>query len=384
MNAVEPPFPIVRVSSPDPFERGRLIGEGARERIYETVAQYGETFAHYTDLSWAEATVFAERFRDPIAAYDESILDEIDGIAAGAGLQPADILALNARTEIMFGLSEVAAAECTSFFAGSTITASGKPLLGQNWDWRPRAANSTTLFEIDPVDRPAFLMVAEAGLVGKLGFNSAGVGMVMNTLISGIDKGDPGVPSHVVMRAVLSAADIEEAVAAVVRSRRASSANLLIADANGTAVNLEAGPGGIENLVMTHPEGDIITHSNHFVCSRPFPDLMPAWNPDSLERIDRMRELIEAQSGAVTAETMTEILSDHDSLPGAICCHPDDAKPVVERFMTVASWILDLSSLTVRIAAGNPCENEYQLFEPAFASGSSVDSAGEPISAPVL
>jgi isopenicillin-N N-acyltransferase-like protein len=341
-----------------------------RERIIETMAHYAETFAHYANLSWPEAALLAEQFREPIAAYDEEILAELDGMAAGASLRPADILAINARTEIMFGYSSLPAvppAECTSFFAGPEVTADGNSLLGQNWDWRPRAAASTTLLEIDPCDRPAFMMLVEAGLIGKIGFNSAGVGTAVNMLISDVDEGNPLVPVHVLMRAALAGRDIEEAVAAVVRSHRGSSLNMVIADSDGTAVDLEVGPGGIANVVMIPPQNDVITHSNHFTCARSFFDVGANNYPDSLERIARLRELIEAEAGSLTAEKMTGLMSDHATLPNAICKHLDEDMPDVERFKTVASWVVDLTTQTVLIAAGNPCESAYQPLRPNFA-----------------
>ena len=53
-------------------------------------------------MAWDEACAQADRFIAPIEAYEARYLEEMRGIAAGAGVGLSDILALNLRTEIMF------------------------------------------------------------------------------------------------------------------------------------------------------------------------------------------------------------------------------------------------------------------------------------------
>jgi hypothetical protein len=74
-------FPTIPVSSADPFERGRQYRTQAAEYIKGSVEVYEETFAYYTGLDWPEIRALAREFREPIAAYDERIIREIDGIA---------------------------------------------------------------------------------------------------------------------------------------------------------------------------------------------------------------------------------------------------------------------------------------------------------------
>jgi hypothetical protein len=123
---VDTPFPLVRVAAADPRERGRIIGE--------------------------------------------AMLAELEGIAEGAALDREDVLAINARSEIMFGRGLTPPPECTVFFADPTATADGHVLLGQNWDWRPRTAATVTIFEVDQgPERPAYFTVAEAGVAIEAG-----------------------------------------------------------------------------------------------------------------------------------------------------------------------------------------------------------------------
>jgi hypothetical protein len=93
----------------------RWAGEAARGRVAESVAAYQEAFGHYTGLTWSEVTTLAMEFAGPIAAYDGAILEEIEGLAEGAAVDLSDLLAINARTEIMFGLEVSGPPECTPF-----------------------------------------------------------------------------------------------------------------------------------------------------------------------------------------------------------------------------------------------------------------------------
>jgi isopenicillin-N N-acyltransferase like protein len=362
-------FPFVRVSSADPFERGRQYGERAAEYIRGSVDVYEETFAYYTGLNWPEVRKLAAEFREPISAYDEGIMREIEGIAQGAGLAVEDVLAINVRTEVMYGIAAAATAECTSFYVGPGASANGHVLLGQNWDWRKRCEKTTILVEIDQGSgAPTFVMLAEAGLVGKLGFNDHGLAVAANLLISDLDRGERLVPFHVVLRGILNSRTIEEALAAIVRSKRAASANYLLGSAAGAGVNVETGPGGVETVFLVQPVDDLLAHANNFTCSITFGDLGVEKVPDSPSRTSRMDLNLREHYGTLTRDRLGELLRDHYGNPGSVCRHENEAEPRIERASTVASWVIDLTELVASICAGPPCCNEFQTFVPSFGT----------------
>jgi isopenicillin-N N-acyltransferase-like protein len=368
-------FPTFRASSADPFERGRQLGAASAAQVRGSVDVYTETFAHYTGLAWPEVRELAARFHDPIAAYDPEIAREIEGIAAGAELAVEDVLAINARSEIMFGLKVVPPSECTSFYVGPSASADGHVLLGQNWDWRPRTSETTILAEIEQGDRPAFVMCAEAGLVGKIGFNAAGIGVAANALVSDLDRGEPGVPFHVVLRGILNARTLEEAVGAVIRARRSASANYVIGSATGHGVNVETGPGGVEHAYLTHPEGDLLAHSNHFRCAISFCDVAVGEWLDSPVRVQTMADNLERDRGTLSLASIPALLTDHTGAPNSVCRHPDESLPVVERNSTVASWVIDLTDRVASLCRDTPCTGEFVPVTPAFAAETATAGA---------
>ncbi|MFN8217900.1 MAG: C45 family peptidase [Solirubrobacterales bacterium] len=363
------PFPHHRVASANPRTRGRELGAAAREQIHGSVAVYEETFAYHTGLAWAEVAELALEFAEPIAAYDPAMLAEIEGIAAGAGLSTADVLALNARTEIMFGLKVPPLPECTAFCAGPGATADGRVLLGQNWDWRTRTSETVASFEVDQgPGGPAFLMVAEAGLIGKTGFNEHGVGVVVNALVSDRDVGERLVPTHAVLRGILNSATVEEALAAIVRARRGASAAYTIAGPDGAAVCAEVGPGGLETVRLIAPAGGLLFHTNHFLGDAGLGDLGREMWADSVARLARIELLLGGRRGELSAALVEEALRDREGYPDAICRFPNPADHPVLRGSTVASVVMDLSARTADVTAGPPSESEYERLRPTFAA----------------
>lgn len=48
--------------------------------------------------------------------------------------------------------------------------------LAQNWDWMEAQKKNPIVLTITQAEKPTIKMVTEAGLIGKIGLNSAGVG----------------------------------------------------------------------------------------------------------------------------------------------------------------------------------------------------------------
>ena len=114
-------FPHVRVEG-SALDRGRAYGSQARDRVQRSVAAYRDVFADWAGWDWATVRREAARYEAPIAAFRPAYLEEIAGIAEGAGLDPGDVLAINVRTEVMFAAkARQAAAQrhapdgCTAF-----------------------------------------------------------------------------------------------------------------------------------------------------------------------------------------------------------------------------------------------------------------------------
>ena len=61
-------------------------------------------------------------------------------------------------------------------------------LLAQNWDWHPDLRASTVVWIVEHDDR-WFATLTEAGILAKIGLNSAGLGVCLNILRTTADGG---------------------------------------------------------------------------------------------------------------------------------------------------------------------------------------------------
>lgn len=349
-----------------PYERGLQYGKATAHLVERSLFHYVEVFKQRAGLDWKAAKEIARSYEAPIRAFLPDGLEEMRGIAEGAGIGLDDVLALNARSEIMFagaqrhGLVTGSSMECTSFAVLPEASASGHIIVGQNWDWLPFASETVLLLECHRQDEPSYATVVEAGLLAKVGFNEAGLGVCTNTLVSTKDDARPGVPYHVMLRALLDQETISAAVRLVSTAPRAFSANYLIAHADGFAVDLETMPGGPQAMTAALPTAGRIAHTNHFVyadLSR-F-DARVAHHPNSLFRLDMIQREMANAGHLMSVEGMQRILKDHRNRPDGICSHPDPAIPAYERRATISSVIADLVTGELWVANGPPCSNHY-------------------------
>jgi isopenicillin-N N-acyltransferase-like protein len=364
------PFPIVCVSG-DPRERGAEHGRLLSDRVALAVERYMERFAHFAQLDRTGARREARRYVEPIREYDHEILAEIEGVSEGASLVFEDVLAMNCRSELMFGSNVIM--ECSSFALQPSITADGHTYVGQNWDWAPDIADTLALVAIrQEPQKPDIVLLDEAGIVGRMGFNSSGLGLCTNTLIA--DQGQPdGVPYNVLLRGVLNSRRLDDAIGALIRPARAICSNYVIGDAGGQTMDVEVTPEQFDYVV---PRDGIITHGNHFAGPRiEVRDRSVEKWPDSLYRECRIRDMLQPHAPELRVEHMMEAMRDRFGHPHAVSRHADPTQSRFEQLQTIASLIVDCDDRECWIAAGPPDQGEYrhyelaQLFDSSSVSG---------------
>jgi isopenicillin-N N-acyltransferase-like protein len=362
--------PRIRVEGTH-YDRGRKYGAQARAQVQLSVQAYQRVFAYYAGWDWPQVRRAAAAFEAPIAAFRPAYLDEMRGIADGAGLDLADVLAINVRTEVMFAAKARQAplaarvrdlpAECSAFAVAPAPRVGGHQaatLLGQNWDWLLHAAQTLIVLEVSQDDGPDFVTVVEAGLLAKSGLNAAGLGLVTNALVTDADTGVPGLPYHVLLRAILDCATVTEALKVLQAGMRSSSANYLIAHASGAALDVEAAPGDFTRLYPRFPDRGLLLHTNHFLspCLSPAQDLSLWAMPSSAVRLQRLRT---ATPDPATLDDFRALLADHADYPHSICSHPDPNEHPLEQGATIASVLMDLKARRLWLAPGNPCQVPY-------------------------
>jgi isopenicillin-N N-acyltransferase like protein len=203
------------------------------------------------------------------------------------------------------------------------------------------------------------LTLTEAGIVGKIGINAAGLAMCINLLRSDSDSGGPVAPMHIILRRVLEEChSIDEAIALISNTPRCTSCNHMLADRSGAIADVEATPAG---QWVHRPTEGILTHTNHCTNSTlAMQDRYVREYPETRERDSRMQTL--AQSHPLTGNDLLAMLADHATSPYSICLHNDGDWSFIEQGESIASIIIDVTGGTLDVADGPPCEHGYHRY----------------------
>lgn len=337
------------------YEIGRQHGAAFAPLIRDNIKVYFGLFAHWANLGRDEVLSRARTFKPILDSFDHDLMEEIEGIAAGSGAALEEIIALNARTEIMFTDGAAKHGECTSMAALPEAVSARHTLIGQNWDWLARVKENSVVLEIEQRTKPRVLTFTEAGFVGKVGMNEAGLGLCANLLVTA--KTVPGVPFHLFCRGILNSKSLGEAIGLAYGCQPGAASNYMVAHRDGEAVDLEVSPDGTDYL---YASSGILNHTNHFESRLTVEDRAPKLVPDTIVRYCRSGRMLSRENGRISLETFKAILKDHFNYPNAICRHFDERLPETEQFQTNASILMDLTEGVMMVCRGSPCAGEYQ------------------------
>ena len=382
-------FPVIEVNG-SAFERGRQHGEQVRERVERSIATYARLFA-YCGMDWRDAQARAAPFRDVIGAFDAALLEEIEGIAAGAGRHLKEILALNARTEILppdypgepapqakalaernRGAGVPDWGECTALAVPRGASATGGTLLAQNWDWLGQQRGALILLRATEDDGTEVLTLTEAGMLAKIGLNSHGFGVCLNILRSRDDGTHPGVPVHVLLRALLRRRSVADAIEYAGRLAFGASSNVHCADVSGDCAGLECSPRG---LYVLRGKGATLCHTNHFLCIDPQAhEIALARSLSTRPRLARADALVadlNRVSPRLGVADLQRVLRDESEGYLSICRQPDPSLALELRLESVAGIVMELDKRVMHVAPDIPSKTGFTAVtlqrEGAFA-----------------
>jgi isopenicillin-N N-acyltransferase-like protein len=287
-----------------PGERGLQLGRAQREPIANTVSVYLRLFAEDRGLSRDDVEAAGAEVGERLETVRPDLVEEIAGIAAGAGQPEELLLAVNARTELLAG-GDFAAGGGECSVAG---VLGEHALLAQNWDFHSDLAASRLLWVVEPPGERWFATFTEAGIVAKTGLSEAGLAVTLNFLASAADGGHEGVPVHVLLRSVLdrcaTAADAERLL---LQADVTVSACITVAG-DGALTAYELSPTSVHAL---EPAGDgSLAHTNHFLHSGPVDLIAAGPNAASThERLTRVRAALGGRRGGDPLPIVGELLS---------------------------------------------------------------------------
>lgn len=335
------PIPVLKVSGPH-RQVGQQIGDHMRPQLQQMMAKMREDLP--PGRTWNEMLEQGRLCLTYTRAVYPQFVEELEGIAEAAGL-PFDEVFLAMCEELW---DKAAWGGCTDFAARGRATVDGSTLLAHTNDLGPEVEQDLLILRVQAGDEPEFLAVSIDGLGFCAGFNAAGISLTGNEVSSNDVR--PGVPRQLVVRAILAARRLGEAMDACLLSQRASNYNNVIADANGEIYSME---GAATDCEPIYAEGDVLAHANHYV-SPP----MRCFEADrsdiggSVIRHNRAMRLLRENYGQLSPGLFQQLLADHANYPASICKHGLDS-------VTVFSMIINLNELRAWIGRGRPCQTTY-------------------------
>ncbi|KAF2269990.1 peptidase C45 acyl-coenzyme A:6-aminopenicillanic acid acyl-transferas-like protein [Lojkania enalia] len=327
-----------------PYEIGCQHGSAAKVQVDRCIVFYAALFKKNCKIDWPQVREHAAKFerhaRQEWPAYHE----EMRGIADGAGKELLDIVALNVRTEINFGLFSDG---CTSLAWHTANHA----FLGQNWDWMSPQKLNLIITKITQPNLPTIQQITEAGIIGKIGFNSFGVGTCLNAIkVQGVNP--EGLPVHFGLRMALESTTAMEAVEKLEKYGMASSAHILIADPF-TAIGLEFSAKTFARCVPDVQHR--IVHTNHLLEEHPGV-VDTVWLKDSPARAQTMLQNLErvGEEGEPRWGDVSRLFNDETGAPAAI----NRVETPESGSGTLFNIVMDLRNRKAVVGLGRPTEVE--------------------------
>ena len=353
-------LPIVKLSG-TPYEQGQMHGTELKDRIAHNIEIYFERFQSEGKITEAEVLRRAKLYWDVIESNHTAYAETLKGIAEATSFDILKLTAINVRYEILYHQFTANALidGCTAFAISPERSTNGSLWMGENWDWIPQVKGALLHIHEENAEIVSF---TEAGIVGgKIGFNTHGLGLAINGIMSTQDDWSRlEAPFHVRCYEILRQSSLADAKNIILSGTRSCSANYLLAHINDGIVNIESAPHICNQL---EPQSGFVAHTNHFVNPQELGIEEPPSEkrPHSQHRLTRSNDMLSG-THKVGFEEIKEILNDKDGFPYSICRHIDSTEPPSEHYQTVTSVIMDINERAIWITDGPPSDSPYQAY----------------------
>lgn len=351
----------VRLTDASPRLRGQAYGRAVGERVRRTVELYRKAY-EVLGVPRGVAVEVATGSIDAVRDWAPAQGDELEGLAEGAELRIADLMLLNARTEIL-AHAPAQPSECSTVVA---LHDDRRPQTLQTWDWNDDLTPTGVLLEAQLGDR-VVRTFAETGMLGKIGVARGtgvpgGLGVHFNILHHASDCSAVGVPVHVVMRRILDEASGLDAAIELARSAPLGASTVLTvvegrspsgADERGVgrAASLELAPEGVG---VVEPVEGFLAHTNHYLDAALAGGEATRDTSTTYVRLEHTLAQRERLMAATDAVSMASAMCGAAGADAPVCVVTAPGAAFADRWSTLLTASLDVESAAIDWYAGPP------------------------------
>jgi hypothetical protein len=316
-----------------------------------------------------DADVFIERllaktdFVPAIRKWTPDLLEEVEGIAEGSGIDFRTILAFQLLDESWAHGKRVAAEHCSALGRGKTVA--HPSAVAQNMDLEGFRDGFQVLLHIKAPSGLETFVFTQAGLIALNGVNNRGIGVVVNTL-SQLTFSSEGLPVAFVIRGLLARETQQEAIDFVRRLPHASGQNYIIGGPK-RPYDYEASAGKV--VLLETPSGSsTVYHTNHPLANDDYQadyrelllkDGESKLNQNSRGRYEALRKRLAQPPSGDLSTWIGSVLRSRDSERHPVCRRLADKT----RTFTFGSTIMLLADTPeIWVSPGPPDQYRYQRF----------------------
>jgi predicted choloylglycine hydrolase len=358
-----------------PKNRGHIHGEALRPKIQELVDIWKSELASY----WSNPDEYIgefiadTRFPSSVERWMPDLMEEVNGIAEGAGIDFDTMFAFQCVDEEWWysrnrkhGIAIPAPDKCSVI---GVYGQNGLPTyVAQNMDLLSYEDEFQVLLRIrhDDSDLESFVF-SQAGLIALNGMNNHGIAECVNALLQ-LDQCIDGLPVAFVNRGILERETFDDAVDFVKTVKHASGQAYTIGGPERVAT-FEC---SARSVVPFEPYKNAtrLYHTNHPLVN-PDQSIFEAyleklalsrndWYPNSEIRYQALETRIGNVERPVSLQTIKDALGSHDDPGNPVCRHkPEDGSDG----FTFGCTIFELGQKPrLHLAPGPPCETPFESY----------------------
>lgn len=349
-----------------PRQRGLAHGQALKEQIHQVLklwkADLAATFSMNAD-AFIERMVKKTDFLPAMRRWTPELVEEVEGIAEGAGLDFATVYVFQLLDEVWASGPEIVGDRCSSL--GFSRSGDRPTLIAQNMDLPPFYDGFQVVLHVKPRDAsPEAFVLSIPGFIGLNGVNQRSIALCANTLLQ-LSHCRDGLPVACVARGVLAQRTEEEAVAFLHSVRHASGQNYIVGGRQ-QALDVECSANKVVRLTPQHRQS-MVWHTNHPLASTDYDAAYRALlarnevarkEANSRTRLECLDKRLRQEGAVASVELIKSVLSSRDS----------DAYPISrprgkQYAFTFASTIMVLSAQPeLHISVGPPHATAYEKF----------------------